>query len=86
MTAVVPLPGMPRARVGTMAPPVAELFAASGPAIPSIQPDPNSSGVFDQRLASLYPIIAAMVPPSAGKMPMKVPIPVLRKMTFQTLR
>ena len=53
MTAVVPLPGMPSARVGTMAPPVPALFAASGPAMPSIAPLPNSSLFFDQRLASL---------------------------------
>src|SRR5210317_801868 len=64
ITAAVGLPGIPRAKVGTMAPPVAELLAASLPAIPSIEPFPNSSGVLDQRLASLYPIIDAMVAPS----------------------
>ena len=75
---------MPKAKVGTIAPPVAELLAASDPAIPSGAPLPNSSGVFDQRLASLYPIIEATVAPSAGKIPINVPIPLERKMVFQT--
>ena len=38
--------------VGTIAPPVAALFAASAPAMPSIDPLPNSSGFFDHLLAS----------------------------------
>ena len=50
--AVVALPGIPRASVGTIAPPVAALFAASAPAIPSIDPLPNSSGFFENLLAS----------------------------------
>ena len=53
MTAAVGEPGIPSANVGTIAPPVAELFAASLPAIPSGEPFPNSSGFFDQRFASL---------------------------------
>ncbi len=53
ISAVEPLPGMPSARVGTIAPPVAALFAASGPAMPSGQPVPNCSLFFDQRRASL---------------------------------
>ena len=52
MIAVVVLPGMPSARVGTIAPPTAALFAASGPATPSIAPLPNWSLFFDQRLVS----------------------------------
>ena len=59
--------------MGTIAPPAAALFAASGPTIPSAHPVPNFSGVFDHLLASLYPIIAATVDPSAGKIPIKVP-------------
>ena len=58
-----------------MAPPAAALFAASGPTIPSSCPVPNFSGVLDHLLASLYPIIAATVDPSAGKIPIKVPSP-----------
>jgi len=46
ITAVVALPGIPSANVGTIAPPVAALFAVSAPAIPSIAPLPNSSGFF----------------------------------------
>jgi hypothetical protein len=53
MMAVVALPGMPRASVGTMLPPTAALLAASGPAMPSMDPLPNSSLCFDQRLVSL---------------------------------
>ena len=51
MTAVVADPGIPSAKVGTIAPPVAALFAASAPALPSIEPFPNSSGFFDHRFA-----------------------------------
>ena len=50
--AVVPLPGIPRTIVGTIAPPVAALFAASAPAIPSIDPLPNSSLFLDHLFAS----------------------------------
>ena len=74
MMAVVALPGMPRARVGTMLPPTAALLAASGPATPSMAPLPNSSLYFDQRLVSLYEMSAAVVAPSAGRMPMNIPI------------
>jgi hypothetical protein len=45
-------PGIPSAKVGTIAPPVAALLAASAPAIPSIDPLPNSSGFFENRFAS----------------------------------
>jgi hypothetical protein len=38
--------------VGIIAPPVAALFAASAPAIPSIDPLPNASGFFDHLFAS----------------------------------
>ena len=65
-----------------MAPPVAELLAASAPAIPSMDPFPNSSLFFDHLLASEYPIIEATVAPSAGRMPMKVPIPEERRIVF----
>ena len=44
ITAVDADPGMPRVNSGTMAPAVAELLAASGPATPSIAPLPNRSG------------------------------------------
>ena len=52
MTAVVALPGIPNAKVGTIAPPVAALFAASAPAIPSIAPFQNSSGSLENLFAS----------------------------------
>ena len=44
---------MPMVNNGTIAPPVSELFAASGAATPSIDPLPNSSGVFDVFLAMM---------------------------------
>jgi hypothetical protein len=77
---------MPSASVGTMAPPVAELLAASDPATPSMAPFPNSSGLRDQRVASLYPIMEATVAPSAGRMPMKVPMPEDRSIARQVRR
>ena len=40
-TAVEPEPGTPSVSSGTIAPPVEALFAASGPATPSIMPVPN---------------------------------------------
>ena len=71
----MPLPGIPSTIVGTIAPPVAALLAASAPAIPSTEPLPNSSLFFDHRRASEYPIIEATVAPSAGRIPINVPIP-----------
>ena len=82
ITAVVALPGIPSARVGTIAPPVAALLAASAPAIPSIEPLPNSSGFFENRFASEYPIKDATVPPSAGRTPINDPIPDDLKIVF----
>ena len=46
-------PGKPSASSGIMAAPVAALFAVSDEMTPSSLPLPNSSGVFDQRTASL---------------------------------
>ena len=43
--------GMPRDKSGTIAPAVAPLLAASGPATPSIMPVPNFSGVFETRFS-----------------------------------
>ena len=53
MIAVVALPGMPSASVGTIAAPVAALLAASGPAMPRRSPLPNSDLSLANRLASL---------------------------------
>ena len=46
-TAVVPEPGTPKVNMGTKAPQVAALFAASGAAIPSTAPLPKRCGVLD---------------------------------------
>ena len=61
----------------------AALLAASAPAIPSIEPLPNSFLFFDHLLASEYPIIDATVAPSAGRTPMNVPMPHDLKIVFQ---
>ena len=45
-TAVVPEPGTPSVSIGTNAPPAAELFPASGAAIPFGSPVPNLSFSF----------------------------------------
>ena len=50
--AVVSLPGIPRVNVGTIAPPLEALLAASDAATPSSIPVPNSSGRFEERTAS----------------------------------
>ena len=67
-------PGMPKLSSGTKAVAVTTLLAASGAATPSGEPLPNSSGCFDQRLASVYAMNAATVPPAPGVTPSKVPM------------
>ncbi|SIG57181.1 Uncharacterised protein [Mycobacteroides abscessus subsp. abscessus] len=52
-SAVVADPGMPRLKRGTIAPPTPALFAASGPATPSIAPLPNSSFRFEIRFSMM---------------------------------
>ncbi len=52
-TAVEFEPGMPKVSVGTSAVQATVLLAASGAAMPSGEPLPNSSGRADQRRASL---------------------------------
>jgi hypothetical protein len=47
MTAAVAEVGRPNASSGTSAPAAFALFAAYGPATPSIAPFPNSSGCFE---------------------------------------
>ena len=47
MTAVAPLPGMPRVRSGIMAPPVEALMAELVEFRPSQEPLPNSSGFLE---------------------------------------
>ena len=50
------LPGMLSVSRGIIADPVTALFAASGAAMPSMLPSPNSSGCFDDFFAVLYAI------------------------------
>ena len=71
--AIPALPGMPKASVGSNAPPSLELFAASGAITPSIHPLPNISGCFDVCLAWPYAIKVATAPPAAGIIPIITP-------------
>lgn len=73
MVAVAGDDGMPRARNGIIAPPVAALFAASGPATPSIRPVPNSSGCFDRRFSMAYETNVEMMWAAPGRMPIRKP-------------
>ena len=52
MTAAVADVGRPRASSGTSTPAAAALFAASGPATPSMAPLPNSSLCLDSRFSA----------------------------------
>jgi hypothetical protein len=51
MIAAVADVGRPSVRSGTSVPENDALFAASGPATPSIAPSPNSSGCFVRRFS-----------------------------------
>ena len=82
MRAVDPDPGMPRARVGTSRRLQQRYLPPPAQQSPPGVPVPNSSFLLLKRLASLYPMIAATVEPSAGKMPINVPIPDDRKIQF----
>ena len=52
ITAVLPSPGIPRLSIGTMAPPLTELFAVSDAINPEGSPFPKSSGFLARRFAS----------------------------------
>ena len=51
MTAAVALVGRPSDSIGTSVPAAEALFAASGPATPSMAPWPNSSGCLESRFS-----------------------------------
>src|SRR5262245_39212957 len=74
MIAVVPDPGIPSASSGTILPPALALFAASGPATPSIAPLPNSDGFFEAFRSVLYDKKVETVAPAPGRTPTKNPI------------
>ncbi len=76
ITAVVPLPGIPRAMVGIIAPPVAALLAHSGAGnAPSRHPVPNFSGVLEKPFCLVVTNErgngTSLLP---GRIPIKVPI------------
>ena len=65
--------GMPSVSSGTIAPAVAALLAASGPARPAMAPLPNFSGVLETDFSTLYDISDATVAPAPGVAPTKKP-------------
>src|SRR5690606_33618017 len=69
MIAAVADVGSPRVRSGTNTPAAAELFAASGPATPSMAPLPNSSLCLDRRFSMAYERNVGISAPPAGNAP-----------------
>ena len=65
--------GMPSERSGTIAPAVAPLLAASGPATPSIMPVPNFSGVFDIFFSTVYEMNVDSTAAGPGTSPVRKP-------------
>src|SRR5919109_1629119 len=73
MIAAVALVGRPSVSSGIIAPPAAALFAASGPATPSMAPLPNSSLWRERRRSTLYDRKVGISAPPAGRLPMVNP-------------
>ncbi len=73
--AVDTLPGIPNDSVGTSAPAMTALLAASGPAIPAGWPLPKRSGSRLTCFSETYDRKVATVPPSPGIRPTTTPIP-----------
>ena len=68
ISAIVALPGMPSVSVGMNAHCAAPLFAASGPATPSIAPFPKAAdAALVSFFSSVYDENAAIVGPAAGQ-------------------
>ncbi len=65
--------GIPSDSSGTMAPAVAPLLAASGPATPSMAPCPKRSGVFETLRSSVYEMKVASTLVGPGISPVKNP-------------
>ena len=74
---------MPSASSGTRTPAAAALFAASGPATPSIAPCPNSSGCLVSRRSTLYERTVGISAPPAGSAPSGKPSADPRSHGFQ---
>ncbi len=82
ITAAVAFAGSPMASIGTNVPAAAALFAASGPATPSIAPRPNSSGRLDAFASKAYDRKVGTSAPPAGSAPNGKPIAVPRSHGF----
>ena len=81
-TAAVADVGKPSASIGTRTPAAFALFAASGPATPSIAPLPNSSLFFDNAFSTPYDKKVGTSDPPAGITPSGKPIAVPRSQGF----
>src|SRR5262245_3134312 len=78
--------GIPRVSNGTKTPVAAALFAASGPATPSIAPLPNSSGCLVSFFSVAYERKVGISAPPAGMVPNGKPIAVARNHAGQERR
>src|SRR5918995_2715094 len=77
--------GMPSVKSGTSAPVTEALFAASGPATPSIAPLPNSSGCLVNLFSVAYERNVGISAPPAGIEPKGKPIAVARNQAGKDL-
>src|SRR4029450_8376163 len=82
MIAAVAVVGNPSVSSGTSVPVADALFAASGPATPSIAPLPNSSGGFDSFFPIAYDRKVGISAPPAGIVPNGNPSAVPRSQGF----
>lgn len=82
ITAAVAFVGRPIASIGTRVPAADALFAASGPATPSIAPLPNSSGCLVSRFSVAYDRKVGISAPPAGSAPNGKPYAVPRSHGF----
>ncbi len=82
MIAAVALVGRPSVSSGTSVPAAEALFAASGPATPSIAPCPNSSGCLASAFSVEYDRKVPISAPPAGIAPIGKPMSVPRSQGF----
>src|SRR6186997_257698 len=75
--------GIPKVNKGTRTPVAEALFAASGPATPSMAPLPNSSGCLESFFSTVYERKVGISAPPAGMVPNGKPIAVARNQAGQ---
>ena len=86
MIAAVAVVGSPSVSSGTSVPVADALFAASGPATPSIAPLPNSSGCLESLRSIAYDRNVGISAPPAGSVPNGKPSAVPRSHGFHDRR